>query len=300
MSASSTPNSQMEEMEPTLDKKFTLSVVIPTCDREDMLSESLACVLSQSILPDEIIVVNNGVKGLTTTNFPDRVRVVDIMPYAGASQARNFGAVMASGEYIAFLDDDDLWEMEYVQKAVNLIIQQQFPDCVLTRLDKLVGGSIFLFKDAGQYDDLFCELFTHNPGVIGSNIVVRRQVFMAVGGFDCKMIAAEDVSFLLELFLKQYRIVPASHIQAIMRDHGGERLSDQRYILERRLVFFRKYQQLMNCYQRYLSKYKIYIAQYQHNKGALWWFLLAVAYKLLAKLCGLTLGTCGEISYARS
>lgn len=266
-----------------MEREFSLSVVIPTCDREALLREALECVLTQSVLPDEVIIINNGRSKVALGALPEFVRVIDIMPYAGASQARNFGVLLAQGDYIAFLDDDDLWEKDYVRKVKAFIVEQQQPDCILTRLDKLIDDKIQSFKDPGAHDDLLAELLVRNPGSGGTNTVIKKQVFIAVGGFDCKMSALEDVSFTLELLLKQYQVMPASHIQAIVREHAGEHLSASRTSFEGRRIFFAKYHHLMNRRQKYRFKSAIYAKRYQFS-GSFRWLLASRFFRFMWRL----------------
>jgi len=113
-----------------------ISCIIPTCNRNDFLVEAINSVLDQSMPPDEILVINNGSDGV---NLPDnilqKINVYDLVPFAGVSQARNFGASIAKSDYLAFLDDDDLWCNYYLEKASTAI--KNGAECVVSRLDKI-------------------------------------------------------------------------------------------------------------------------------------------------------------------
>lgn len=103
-----------------------LSVVIPTHDRNDRLREAVQSVLSQTYSPLELIVVDDGsptpareaVQGLATDKI-ESVAVLRHQTNKGANAARNNGIRRARGEYIAFLDDDDLWHEEKAQQVVS-------------------------------------------------------------------------------------------------------------------------------------------------------------------------------------
>ena len=89
----------------------TASVVVPTYNRAEWIGATLRSVLSQSSQPHEIIVVDDGSADGTETvvgAFGARVRYVR-QENAGVSAARNHGARLATGEYLAFADSDDLW-----------------------------------------------------------------------------------------------------------------------------------------------------------------------------------------------
>lgn len=136
-----------------------ISVVIPTCDRPALLAEAVQCVLDQSYQPYEILVINNGKIPLEPT--ASKLRWIDIMPYAGAAQARNFGVLLAEGDYVAFLDDDDLWEQRYLEKVHQLILKTN-PDMIVARLDRKVNGDVVPYRDASRIADLYSAVLTTN------------------------------------------------------------------------------------------------------------------------------------------
>ena len=83
--------------------KYTISCIIPTCDRNDLLIESLYSVMNQTHKPNEVIVVNNGGKEVVLPEHLEKMTEVhNIIPYAGVAQARNFGAILSSSDYLAF------------------------------------------------------------------------------------------------------------------------------------------------------------------------------------------------------
>src|SRR4029453_2707546 len=101
-----------------------LSVVIPTFDRPELLHETLRRLAAQSVAPDEVLVVDNGTVAATIAedrSRPFELRYFRIAARAGVAQARNFGATHARGEYVAFLDDDDFWNPDYVERLRGII-----------------------------------------------------------------------------------------------------------------------------------------------------------------------------------
>ena len=88
-----------------------VSVIVPTYNRADLIGLTLRSVLAQSVAPVEIIVVDDGSRDNTAevvATFGDAVRYVT-QPNAGVAAARNHGARLAAGDYLAFTDSDDLW-----------------------------------------------------------------------------------------------------------------------------------------------------------------------------------------------
>lgn len=107
------------------------SVVIPARDMANTLRHTLPRVLSQSVRPLEIIVVDNrssdGTSEMLARDFPD-VQVV-LEPVPGVGHARNAGIKLARGEYIAFMDADDFWEPHHLEVLSE--IAQRFPNAGL-------------------------------------------------------------------------------------------------------------------------------------------------------------------------
>ena len=239
---------------------LSISVVIPTCDRHDYLLKAIECVLAQSRPADEIIVVNNGAAHLPAGMLPDSITVLELSPYVGVARARNQGVDLAMGDYVAFLDDDDLWESEYLQK-VSVEIEAKQPDCLVTRLDKLFDGTIFPYKNAAGKLNL-PNLFVMNPGVGGQTTVVRRTAFIELSGYDLALPPSEDKSLIIDLLLEGRSVIAAPHIQAILRIHQGPRLTDANSIQKGTSEFLKKYGVLMSFAQRNFNMTKIYYYRY--------------------------------------
>lgn len=101
-------------------RKGTVSVIIPTFNRIDMLAETIQSVRSQSYANTEIIVVDDGSKDGTREKFETHDGIIYLhQENAGPSAARNRGIRKASGEYLAFLDSDDRWESGFLTECVR-------------------------------------------------------------------------------------------------------------------------------------------------------------------------------------
>lgn len=167
----------------------TVACVIPTHRRPGHLRAALASVLAQDHAV-EVVVVDDaddpGTRAVVEECGPDRVAYL-VNPGAGASSSRNLGVRETSTEVVALLDDDDEWDPRYVSTAlavmtgrrVNAVFTQIARSAVLpARLDVR-------------------SVVAHNPGVTGSNIVIRREAFERVGGFDESLWVSNDKDFLV-------------------------------------------------------------------------------------------------------
>lgn len=102
----------------------TISVVIPTCGREEFLAEAIQSALDQTVPPLEVIVVDDASDldpGPTIARFDARVRLIRLDRRSGANVARNVGIEAARGDIVALLDDDDVWLPEKTALQVQAL-----------------------------------------------------------------------------------------------------------------------------------------------------------------------------------
>lgn len=200
----------------------TISVVIPTCDRAGLMREAIDSVLCQTSPPLEIIVVDNGKEAVRLDLASPLIKLLRIDALAGVSRARNTGAEIASGEYIAFLDDDDQWSPDYLQRA-ELIIQQRQPDVILAALTWIANGRVEQTRclpERYTYTDLFLGNY-----VSGSNTVVRKAAFVQAGGYETALSWSEDVTLVMHMRSQGARIMSSQDMHTLYRQHPGARLT---------------------------------------------------------------------------
>jgi len=220
---------------------YSISVIIPTCDRpEKFLSEAIYSVKRQTLPALEIIVVNNGKDPINASELPSHVNCYNIKPYVGVSRARNFGAAMARGEFIAFLDDDDWWEDDFLRNAYQQMIEQSV-NVVYGRLDGWREGKQWCHKYPSKNLTVEEILYRHTA-TGGQNLLLRKEIFFQVGGFDEALRMCEDRALALELLLSGERIGSADNAIAVVRHHTGDRL---RHYRSKRLKYLLKYRHLM-------------------------------------------------------
>jgi len=205
----------------------SLCVIIPTANRTDLLKEALDSVLAQSVLPDEIIIVDNGKQPATINDQSLKaIKIIRTAPCIGAAHARNIGAHAAHSEYISFLDDDDLWDSKYLEMVKEAIVFYN-PDIVVARLMRM--GLSNTTEDAQEYK-LFPtsyseqrEVCFRNPGFGGQNITIRASLFAEIGGFDIKMPSSHDRDLAFRLLLANRVISVEPRAIAFLRDHDRRR-----------------------------------------------------------------------------
>jgi len=201
-----------------------VSVIVPTNVDDVYLREAVVSVIEQTYEDWEVVVVVNGCGGdFTDLTGDPRIRVI-VETVSGASRARNIGAFRSTGEFIAFLDHDDLCFPERFARQVDAL--QGDPDAgmsfstfrVIDEAGRESGG------DHGrevQYVDLLRACF----GVLMSTVMVRRSVFEATGGFDPVLTTGEDLDFILRV-AQVSRLVFVSEPLVSYRRHGGNASGD--------------------------------------------------------------------------
>ncbi|MCW2673430.1 MAG: hypothetical protein JWP14_2019 [Frankiales bacterium] len=207
-----------------------LAVVIPTHDRPELVVRALDCVLRQSVLPAEVMVVDVGGRSWSqelqdlADAAPTRVIVAALDEPAHAGRARNHGARRTSSTALAFLDDDDSWNEEYLAQALTAL--QRHPNgLVVTPLLVRRAGAVLALPAVPQ-DVRAADVLARNPGVTGTNIVVSRSVLEQVGGFDEQLAAFNDLDLLVRLLDRGVPVVPTPLALAEQLLHASDQLSE--------------------------------------------------------------------------
>jgi glycosyltransferase involved in cell wall biosynthesis len=172
----------------------SVSVIIPAYNAEPFIAETVKSALNQTFNDLEVIVVDDGSKDRTAerlAEFGDRIRV-HRQANAGVAEARNAGVKLSSGSYIAFLDADDTWLPQKLER------QLAFRDAPLIYSDRFNTGArgdlpIVQSEVTKMYDgDVFLPLMLEGNFITNSSVLIRRDVFEATGGFASGVSPAED------------------------------------------------------------------------------------------------------------
>ena len=181
-----------------------VTVIVPTRNRSALLAMTLRSVLRQRDVELEVIVIDEGSTDDTTAMLSRlgdaRVRVLRHELPHGVSTARNRGAAVAVGEWLGFVDDDDLWAPDK--------LAQQLRAAASTGRDWVYTGCVNI-SDEGHIvygrpplapEQIMAVLPRYNaiPGG-GSNVVVRRAAWQRVGPFDTRLRNTEDWEMWIRL-----------------------------------------------------------------------------------------------------
>lgn len=209
-------------------KSPCVSVIIPAYNIASFVGEALESVLSQSFSDYEIIVVNDGspdTEELERSLAPylDRIRYLK-QENQGAGAARNAGLKVATGDYVAFLDGDDIWYPTHLSEQVALIESGRGYDLVYADAvnfgEPSSEGRRSMETNPSEGEANFKSILAGRCCVVTSAVVARRQPIIDVGLFDETLRNSQDFDLWLRL---------------AKRD--GARITYQRKVLVRRRIY---------------------------------------------------------------
>jgi glycosyltransferase involved in cell wall biosynthesis len=224
-----------------------VSVVIPTHNRADLLEQAIASVLRQSYQNFEIIVVDDGSTDDTRARVDAlddrRVRYV-YQRNQGLAAARNTGIRASRADYIALLDDDDVWLSDKLRKQMTVMQAQERVDVVHCdfRFVDLAGNRLPIeYRRPASRGSLYEDLMFGN--VItgsGSAVLIRSSCFDHVGLFDEKLRAREDQDLWRRLALAQHRFLCLDDVLLHIRWHSSNMQKDPRRMADANLQYLEK------------------------------------------------------------
>lgn len=191
----------------------SVSVVVPLYNHAAYIAATLDSVVSQTLLPQEIIVVDDGSRDSSAaivrrySESNERIMLWQ-QPNQGAHQTLNAGVHLSRSEYVAILNSDDTYHPERLQQCITYLATHPEAAAVATGLEFMDDNGNELrnpwYEEARafyrQVGDMALALANGNFIMTTSNLVIRRSVFSEVGYF-CSLRYAHDLDFFLRLLL---------------------------------------------------------------------------------------------------
>ncbi|MBF0409572.1 MAG: glycosyltransferase family 2 protein [Candidatus Riflebacteria bacterium] len=236
------------------------SIITPTCKHQHLLKRALKSVLSQTYSNFEIIVVNDNPNDDTASQiiaeFDDiRIKYICHEKNMGACVAYNNGMRLAKGEYIAFLDDDDEYLPEFLEKTKQFFIQKpeiSFSWCGIQRILDTKEGERILLERSWEKPFRNVEEALIQATSIGNGfgVVMKRKCLEIAGYYDELFRVAEDTEYLFRLARKfDFAVIPETLVK--IHQHGVTQLTSHLYD-SIRLV---QYEKIMQRNADLLNKY---------------------------------------------
>lgn len=239
---------------------MNISVIIPTKNRHKLLKIAINSVLMQAVKPKEIIIIDGSLDRKIIMKNKDFVEnngfiyiKQDFRKYKGVAGARNQAAYIASGEYLSFLDDDDVWLDNYLS-LVKKEIENGY-NVIFTGIYKKKNEKIFEYKIPPK-NITKDNLLVRNPGVQGSNMTVEKMFFKEINGFDDLNFSHifEDSDFMLRaLDSPKLKYKSIQKFLIVYLSHEGKRLSMTKTPFQEKGI------------NLFYKKYKFYMTENQKN-----------------------------------
>jgi glycosyltransferase involved in cell wall biosynthesis len=206
-----------------------ISVILPVYRVTSYIAETLDSVLAQTCQDFEIILVNDGCPDTANleaalTPYMSAIRYIK-QANGGPSAARNTGIAAARGEYVGFLDSDDLWLPEYIASQCAFFREHPELDMVYTDAE-LFGegervGKRFMELCPSDGEVTLLSLLTERCTVLTSSVMVRRSVVERAGGFDPEFRHSEDFDLWLRVLQAGGRIGYQRRVLLRRRERSG-------------------------------------------------------------------------------
>ena len=178
-----------------------VSIIIPTYNRRDLVREALASVQAQTYQDCELIVVDDG----STDGTAEVVQEFPGVHYVsqsnrGVAAARNRGVALSCGELVAFLDSDDLWQPGKLDAQVAFFAT--CPDAQICQTEEIWLRNGVRVNPHNKHRKTGGDIFARSLErclVSPSAVMVRRELFKRIGGFDERLPACEDYDLWLRI-----------------------------------------------------------------------------------------------------
>jgi glycosyltransferase involved in cell wall biosynthesis len=255
-----------------------ISVVVPTRDRPDLLRQALASIraLESDAFTFEILIGDNGADPRTRVAATEFDAVHLPVARAGAGAARNAGLAAATGEFIAFLDDDDVWLENHIRPHLDLLDADPELEGVMAQVipvddDMRALDDPWPFRAPREGDPLIQSMLSGYYPQIGATIV-RADVAAEVGLFDESLLGDQDWDWQLRLARRRKTVhtaapcvlfrqrPPGSYDALRLRRLGfGRRVFIRHALPERRV--FGSWRGLTNSYRDVMWQYYEYFVE---------------------------------------
>lgn len=181
-----------------------VSVIIPVYNAMRYFPETVDSLLNQTFQDFEVIAINDGSSDNIEEWFSSiqdaRFQLISQVNQ-GQAKARNVGLEIAQGEYIAFLDADDLWEPTKLEKQVRVLDASPQVGVVYAWVSGIDSNGIPRGRTIKNFDEgnVWQALVLHNILECGSTPLIRRSCFDKVGFFDVRLPPCEDLDLWIRI-----------------------------------------------------------------------------------------------------
>lgn len=183
-------------------KNPLISIIIPVYNSQETIKFVLQSIYNQTYKEVEVLLINDGSTDQSEkiiNEFSKTMRLKYIFQKnRGVSSARNLGLTLAQGDYIMFLDSDDFWENDKIEKQLGILQNNQNIDFLGANRD---GKKIkyFFLKKFNELQPISKRLLLYKNFFMTSSVVFKRDIVSEVGFFNEKMSYSEDWEYFLRI-----------------------------------------------------------------------------------------------------
>jgi len=274
--------------------KKTIDVIIPVYNAEKFIEKTLESVVSQTHLPEKIIVVDDGSTDKTVDiieNFKKNSNVgieLHRQKNRGPNAARNAGLKHSTSEFVAFLDADDIWEKEKLEKQLRIFEKNEFEKLGLVYMaydlidenDEKIKKSFLIFKlDPGLRGDVFDKMFDAMK-ITGScsGVLIKKDCFEKTGYFDETLKGAEDWDMWIRIS-QYFEIDYVDEILVHVRLHKSNSHNNQMMMAENMIMFLKKWSGILD--ENHVGRIQLAKKSFDYFFKALFLFKFNTALKML-------------------
>lgn len=224
-----------------------ISIIIPCYNRVDNTLLAIQSAEVQTYTETEIIVVNDGstenISELTTLADLGAIHLLHHSKNKGANAARNTGLDAAKGEWIAFLDSDDLWHPEKLSIMMAELAQSTNFSVAYCGTNMCRNGEVVFTKEVSLSGNLYSALLAENIPGSASVPIIKKEVLEAINGFDEHLPSAQDWDLWLRIAEQGYLFlaIPQVLVDYTLPEKKGHISSSATAFWKGRKAFLRKH-----------------------------------------------------------
>ncbi|MCT0086440.1 glycosyltransferase family 2 protein [Lactococcus lactis subsp. lactis] len=192
----------------TVKKTISISVILTTHNRINDLKKAVESVFRQTFSDYELLIVNDNstdgtkkyIEDLSSKNPNVKAITISAEESRGGNYARNKGVALSSGEYIAFLDDDDFWLEKKLEQQFSQIQLNPKVGLIYCGIERRMNGKLLErhLPSSEDLGDMSKRIFTHVI-TVSSAIMIRKSIFEKVGGFDEELTHWQEYDLMIRI-----------------------------------------------------------------------------------------------------
>ncbi|AIY06226.1 glycosyl transferase family protein [Planococcus sp. PAMC 21323] len=226
-----------------------VSVIIPTFNRSELLKKAIKSLEKQSHRNLEIIIIDDcstdDTANVVAKMTDDRIIYLKHTINKGGSEARNTGLKRATGKFIGFLDSDDQWLPQKIEKQLAKFSEEPDVGVVYTGVQVVNENNQPTRKIIPEYrGDILSKLLEFNYIDTTSSVLVKKEVLDRIDGFDASLPSCQD----WDLYIRLAQITKFDFVKenmVLFYHHSGERITTNKTsVLNGHISIFKKYKNL--------------------------------------------------------